>query len=112
MSTENENKISVTDAVSVDALVDSITVEGEVTFGNVLTICLSLMQLVERYPKLKGSEKKDLVIRGIQHIISKKGGNDSVMALVPVFIDKAVAINNGEISLNVPKNLFSCCVKK
>lgn len=111
MSTE-ENKISVTDAIAVDALVDSVVVDGEVSFGNVLTICLSLMQLVERYPKLKGSEKKDLVIRAIQQIISKKGGSDGVMAMVPVFIDKAVAINNGEIRLDVSKNLFSCCLKK
>lgn len=98
--------------VSVDILVESIAVDGEVSFDNILTICLNLMQIVQRYPKLKGSEKKDLVIRAIQSIISKKGGNETVLALVPVFIDKAVAINNGEIRLDVPKNLFSCCVKK
>lgn len=106
MSTKN------VDEVSVDVLIDSITVEGEVTFGNVLSICLSLMQLVERYPKMKGSEKKDLVIRGVRHIISKNGGNEVIMGVIPVFIDKAVSINNGEISLNVPKNFFSCCGKK
>ena len=70
------------------------------------------MQLVERYPRLKGSEKKDLVIRGVQHIISKNGGNELIMGVIPLFIDNVVSINNGEISLNAPKNLFSCCAKK
>lgn len=100
--------------LSVDILVNTVTCESEITVSNVLSVCVSLMQLVERYPKLKGSEKKDLVIRAIQLLIEKKGGDMSIMGMVPFFIDKAIAISNGELSIDVKSSCSDmlCCISK
>jgi len=99
---------------SLDKLVDEISgmvAEEQVTTLNVLSICIHLMQIVERYPNLSGPEKKDLVIRVLTKVITDKGGDMAIMALVPSFIDSAISIEKDKIHISIDrKGATSCCV--
>ena len=99
-------------ALSDDALVDSLIHDlaccEQVTSINVLSICISLMQLAERSPNMKGEEKKALVVRALTKILTSQNGDLSLLNIIPSYIDKVVSLNNGEIVINVEK-MVECC---
>jgi hypothetical protein len=87
---------------------------AEITPSNVFGVCVRLMQVVERYPKLEGPKKKELVVRTLQRIIEKNGGSSDLMAVVPSFIDLAISIDRKNIQIAVEGcfKFFGCGRKK
>ncbi len=45
--------------------------------SNIIDMCRMLMQLVEKFPKLPGSQKKDLVIGVLTYYVKEELGADS-----------------------------------
>lgn len=68
------------------------------------------MQIVEKYPKLNGSQKKDLVLRVLFDLISKKNGDTSLLVIIPSFIDSAVGIAKEKIKIFVNQEQSSDCI--
>ena len=101
-----------TNVTSDDALVDSLIHDlaccEQITSINVLSICISLMQLVERSPNMNGEQKKALVVRALTKILTSQNGDLSLLNIIPSYIDKVVSLNNGEIVINVEK-MVECC---
>ena len=101
----------------VDKLTDfvlGIIGGSELSSLNLLGVCVSLMQVVEKYPKLQGVQKKDLVVRTLQRVIEKNGGSVDILALVPSFIDLAVSIDRKKVKIAVEQGCFKIfgCGKK
>ena len=92
----------------VENLVETIqkTINGEITIINILSICLDLMRLVVKIPNLKGSEKKDLVLRSLNLLLVKTNSDSKLIQIIPYFIDKCIDIEKGSIRISVPQ---SCC---
>jgi hypothetical protein len=83
---------------------------GQITALNILSICINLMQIVEKYPKLPGKQKKELVMKALQTAISNKGGDPALMALIPSFIDNAINIENGRVQISFSaQDMVGCC---
>jgi hypothetical protein len=107
---------STTDPIldnSVDQLVASInTMVGneQITSFNILSICMSLMQIVEKYPNLQGHQKKELVLRALDVALSKKGGNNALMALIPSFIDNVISIDNDQVKISIDPAAVAGCL--
>lgn len=97
----------------IDELISTITgIVGteKITISNVLSICINLMQIVEKYSSLTGAQKKDIVIKTLENLIEKEEGKDSIMLLIPDFIDKIISVENGEIHIGISvEAVQSCC---
>ena len=104
---------------------------GKITLLNVILILNNLMQVVEQYNTLSGSQKKMLVLDTLKSIINEQFGNTPEELLekhmmfmlidntIPHLIDTLVSSINGEIkftknneskTLSLLRKLF-CCTK-
>lgn len=94
----------------VDSLISNIEsmIHGEINTLNIFTITINLMQLVEKYPKMKGPEKKGLVILVIQKLIKKYASDEALLSLIPPFIDNVISVDKGKISINIEEAATSC----
>jgi hypothetical protein len=87
---------------------------AELNISNILGVCVNLMQVVEKYPKLEGSKKKDLVVRTLQRVVERNGGGEELLSIIPSFIDVAVGIDRKNIQIAVDGcfKIFGCGRKK
>ena len=85
-----------------------------------VSVLPKLMQHVENYKNLSGSQKKDLVISILKHIIdiTDGPGNDAIWdpilkQLVPTLIDTLITVNDGKLKLRKKhswlRKLLLCC---
>ena len=91
--------------------------------GKMVTVLPKLMQHVEHYRNLSGSQKKQLVITMLKHIIDVTDGpgNDDIWdpilkMMVPSLIDTLITVNDGKLRLRKKhgwlRKLLLCCKKK
>ena len=101
-----------------EALIENIiqniesTIENKtITPVNLLVVCLSAMQLAER-TKLKGSDKKQLVLTVMEKLIDRYGGGDqSLLILLPGFIDSSIQLDRGDVVIRVDtQEVAGCCL--
>jgi hypothetical protein len=94
----------------INTLIDNIedAIHGDISAMNIFSITLNLMQLVEKYPKLTGPQKKALVIQALDNVIKKHGADQSLLALIPPFIDSAISIDKGKVTINVEEAASGC----
>lgn len=99
------------------ASIEEVLSGDKLSFNNILPVCLSAMQFVERLPGLKGPEKKAMVIRAIEIILEKTGLDSTLLGVIPSFIDNTISVEKGQvtISIDTDKAVSSClglCGKK
>jgi len=102
-----ENKEVKTYLKYVDTVYTSLvnTLEGEITPLNLAMITLNLMQMVEHYKDLTGSDKKALVVEVLERW--RKEHNESLnLDILPSVIDTFVSLDKGELQVKV--NISSC----
>lgn len=98
----------------IDSLIDNIedAIHGDISAMNIFSITVNLMQLVEKYPKLTGPQKKSLVIQALEKVIKKHGADQALLSIVPAFIDQAISLDKGKVVINVEevaKGCFGLC---
>jgi hypothetical protein len=83
-----------------------------ITTANIIELTTKLMQLVESYPLLKGSQKKNIVIFVLKKFVTSKVDVESqqqVLSFIDLFlpsvIDTLISLDNSEIEIKVKK----CC---
>lgn len=92
---------------------------GKLTSSNVVTVLLSLMQVVEKYGDVKGIQKKAVILDALNHLIEDTlEGQEAtdlkllVQLTLPTVIDTFVSLDKKEIAIKLKKTckkLFSCC---
>lgn len=100
----------------------AITVFGDdkVDLTTVVRCCVLLMQLVEKYRELSGSQKKDLVLLTLRRIIKEKVVDqdleDSLLALldltIPPLIDIIVSVDRKQLVIDARNwltKVSKCC---
>jgi len=94
-----------------DKLVMSIEelAQGEqLTMLNIIEICLSLMATAETIPNSTGQQRKQLVLQAIGVYLQKTGGDPSLVNLLPPFIDSAVALERGDLTIATKQAAVGC----
>ena len=102
--------------------VKEIVSEETLTVENIVTVVVQVMTLVEKYPNMKGAEKKNLVLHTLklfaENEITEEETRNQVSLLldftVPILIDTLVEVDRGEVKIRIPKscgclNLF--CIR-
>ena len=92
--------------------------------SNIVAILVNLMQLVENYPKLRGQQKKQVILYAINMLIDDQNDNVEdtatlkllVQSTLPSVIDTIISIDKKQLQIKVKqlsKFIFSlCCGKK
>ena len=83
---------------------------------NIVSITINLMQIVEKYPKLDGQNKKNIVIYVLKEFtkdyITDTDTQCSLLLFIETFlpsiIDSLVSVDKKEITINITKGLKSC----
>ena len=82
---------------------------------NILVITTNLMQIVEKYPKISGSQKKTLVVDVLKMFVGKNtdGENKEIILLyintfLPSVIDTLISVDKKEMKIKTRK-LFKKC---
>lgn len=94
-----------------------------INVSNIAVVVVSLMQIVEKYGKLKGPQKKQIVLsvlnRTVDNFVTDADESEKLKLLlsisIPSLIDTFISMDKGEIVINVKKysrKLFSCCKNK
>jgi hypothetical protein len=92
--------------------------------SDILHLCISSMQFVEKYKGLTGPQKKDLVLSSVKDLLSngdEKNNSEYTLSsspvistildsILPSFIDSSISIEKGKISFSVqPEDVLDCC---
>ena len=82
-------------------------------------IATNLMQIVEKYPKISGTQKKSLVIQVLKKFVIDQSDGDTENALLlfidtflPSVIDTIISVDVKDIVINIKKGVksfFICC---
>lgn len=111
--TETADVNQAVSQLSVDRVVEQIesAIKNEkISVMNILTVCISAMQIVETFPNLKGEQKKEVVLKAVENILKRQEGDVQILSILPSFIDKAVSLDKGVVTISLDtKNLTSCC---
>ena len=104
------------------AIVESLGDLEDFSVSNLMTVLPKLIKHVENYKNLRGSQKRELVIKMVKHIIdiTDGPGNDEVWdpilkQLVPGLIDTLIQVNDGKLKLRKKPLSFLkvfCCTGK
>ena len=109
------------DRLTVDSVIQTINDikeryrEAGMTVENITIIVLSLMNEMNKFKKLTGSQKKTLVTLILTHFVTELAKEEHQPALrefikltLPTLIDNFVDISKG-LELKKLKNTFFCC---
>jgi hypothetical protein len=104
------------------SIVESLGDLEDFSVSNLMSVLPKLMKHVENYKNLRGSQKRELVIKMVKHIIdiTDGPGNDEVWdpilkQLVPGLIDTLIQVNDGKLKLRKKPLSFLkvfCCTGK
>ena len=104
------------------AIVESLGDLEDFSVSNLMSVLPKLIKHVENYKNLRGSQKRELVIKMVKHIIdiTDGPGNDEVWdpilkQLVPGLIDTLIQVNDGKLKLRKKPLSFLkvfCCTGK
>ena len=93
--------------------------DTEITSTNVVLIATNLMQTVEKYPKLSGEQKKNLLLHVLKKYVKDKldgSDEDNVLMFIDMFlpsvIDTIIQVDKKALVVSIKtglKALFSCC---
>lgn len=94
----------------------SLLVGGEkINTTNVVIIATNLIQIVEKYPKLKGHQKKMLILQVLKKFVEDHLENEEekvVLTFIDLFlpsvIDTIISVDKKEISVKIKKGLKTC----
>jgi hypothetical protein len=91
--------------------VENLVGDNGLTPLNLLSVCVNLMQTVENLPDLKGSQKKDLVVKVLEKCISGQEGDSVMLAMLPSFIDTTISVDRHEVEISLDtEDVMSCCL--
>lgn len=94
----------------------NIFLKGEkLTEANILHIVLQIMKIVDKYPELKGEEKKQIIIDVLKKYVNENAEEERKATLLtlidltlPVAIDTFIALDKSEMVIKFKKKVRTC----
>jgi hypothetical protein len=92
---------------------------GEISRSNIVIILINLMQIVERYDKITGIQKKAIIISTLYDFIDDhiKDEEDKtqmkllVQITMPTVIDSIISFDKSEVAINIQKKCSDVILK-
>ncbi len=113
MSASNSNsKNSTNDLNKMTDEIYNMISHQEVDSNNIMNLLIQSMQFTERYPKLEGKTKKEIVINAITQLVNKVDNpilTEFVKLILPAVIDAIIAGTKNLLELNEKYCKFTCC---
>jgi hypothetical protein len=112
MSVELKNCDNELTNQRVNKLLDTIknTLNSEpLSFMNVVVVCFKLMQIVESFSGVTGENKKQMVIQALDTFVKNSGGDENMLQVIPSFIESAVNLANGKLTLSEVEEVGTKC---
>ena len=120
---QTQNVVITTTASAVESLYEEVKrllQGGKLTPTNVVMIMIDLMQIVDKYTTLKGSQKKQVLLSAITMLIDDQNDNvedasdlkQLVKMTLPSVIDVVVSIDKKQLKIKAKKvwtMLLGCC---
>lgn len=110
-SPDHEQKVKIIEEILSQV---KSTVSGEISFGNILEICLNCMKLVEMYA-FPGDEKKEIVMAVLSKLLEENHADLGILSVIPQYIDSIINVDKGNISIHITaedvEQAVSCCVR-
>jgi hypothetical protein len=90
---------------------ESILQDNSLSFLNLMSVCINLMQIVEKYPKLKGVQRKELVVAVLRKYQEKHQGELGLLDMVPDMIDSCIKLEKGDLTISIEdvQKVAACC---
>jgi len=99
---------------------EEILIGRKLTSDNIISVVVLLMQSIEIYNKLNGTEKKNIIIQVLKRFLDDKIENTEeanhisvlVKETVPHLIDTLIAVNKKKLVIKNNKTfskIYSCC---
>lgn len=102
--------------------IDDVIVKGDkITIINIISVTTYLMQIIERYPTLKGPERKEIILvvllryANINLSVEKfEELKPFILLTMPIIIDTIISVDSKELVIQTKKCLISCfpCLKR
>jgi hypothetical protein len=98
-----------------------INKEDKLTTINIIQVTTYLMQIIETYPKLKGSERKEIILKVLIKYAKMNLSEEDYEEIkpfiditIPIIIDTIISVDSKEIVIQTKKCLTSCfpCINK
>lgn len=102
-------------------------IDTKPTISNIVPITIRLMEAIEQYTELTGSQKKQLVVDVLKHIVNSSDLNEKekvdILFIIETtcydLIDSIIAATKGELRINVKistirkvfEKLIGLCIK-
>jgi len=95
--------------------------EDKLTTINIIQVTTYLMQIIEKYPKLKGSERKEIILEVLIKYAKTNLSEEDYEEIkpfiditMPIIIDTIISVDSKEIVIQTKKCLISCftCINK
>jgi hypothetical protein len=118
---EEEENVFPTEALErLHEELKKIIEKSSINRSNIITIVISLMQIVEKYQDVSGVQKKAIILKSLELVINDqisdeeeaKALNLLVEVTLPTLIDTVVSIDKKEIQIKIKKGcskLLQCC---
>jgi hypothetical protein len=90
----------------VNKISDSIS-DQKIGIDDVLSICITGMKFIEKLPQIAGEDKKKLVINAIEIVCGKAGLDNSILSVIPSFIDIVISLDKKKIYIK--EQITNCC---
>jgi hypothetical protein len=93
--------------------------KSEISRSNIVIILISLMQIIERYDKISGIQKKAIIISTLYDFIDDNIEDNEdkvqlkllVQMTIPSVIDSIISFDKSEVAINIHKKCSSVIFK-
>jgi hypothetical protein len=101
--------------------IEIITKEDKLTTINIIQVTTYLMQIIEKYQKLKGFERKEIILKVLIQYAKNNLSEEKYEEIkpfiditIPIIIDTIISVDSKEIVIQNKKCLISCfpCINK
>jgi hypothetical protein len=110
-------------SIESKALIETIApVMDNFDIENIMDVLPQIIKHVQHYKNLNGTQKKDMIVAMLKHLIdiTDGPGNDDIWdpiikRLIPSIVNTLVKVDQGKLKLNTKApclRLFSCCLPK
>jgi len=82
---------------------------------NIVGVCLDMMKIVSKLDDVTDAQRKEMVVQVLTIYLQENDGDVSLVAMVPSFMDAAVAISQGKVQVaveDVEKGCFAWLFSK
>jgi len=102
---------------SLNKIYESLSlVSNDINTSNIIQLTINLMRIIEKYPNLTGTQKKETIIYVLKKVIKDNLDNDEtkqnllffIDTFLPYVIDTIISVDKKEVVIKIKKGFKKC----